>query len=50
MSAWVKHVKEYAAKNKVSYKEALKKAGASYKKKETPKKATKKAPKKVSKK
>ena len=28
--SWVEHVKSYAAKNKVSYKDALKAAGASY--------------------
>jgi len=31
-SSWITHVKEYAAKNNVSYKEALSKASASYKK------------------
>lgn len=30
-SAWIEHVKAYAAKNKVSYKEAMTKAKASYK-------------------
>lgn len=33
MSKWVAHVKEYAKKHNVSYKEALSKAGATYKKK-----------------
>ena len=28
--SWVEHVKAYATKNKVSYKDALKSAGASY--------------------
>ena len=28
--SWVEHVKAYAAKNKVSYKDALKAAGSSY--------------------
>ena len=28
--SWVEHVKAYAAKNKVSYKDALKAAGTSY--------------------
>ena len=31
-NAWITHVKNYAAKNNVSYKEALGKASASYKK------------------
>ena len=31
-SAWITHVKKYAAENNVSYKEALSKASASYKK------------------
>ena len=30
-SAWILHVKAYAKKNKVSYKEAMSKAKASYK-------------------
>jgi hypothetical protein len=30
MSSWTEHVKAYAAKNKVSYKDALKSAGSSY--------------------
>lgn len=31
-SSWITHVKKYAAENNVSYKEALSKASASYKK------------------
>lgn len=30
-SKWIEHVKAYAAKNKISYKEAMSKAKASYK-------------------
>ena len=30
-SSWVDHVKSYAKKHNISYKDALKKAGASYK-------------------
>lgn len=30
---WIAHVKRFAAKNKISYKDALSKASASYKKK-----------------
>ena len=30
--AWIAHVKKYAMTNKISYKDALKKAGPSYKK------------------
>ena len=33
-SAWITHAKKYAAENNVSYKEALSKASASYKKQE----------------
>ena len=32
-SAWITHVIAYSKKNKISYKDALKKAGPSYKKK-----------------
>lgn len=32
MSAWIDHVKAVAAKKKISYKDALKVASASYKK------------------
>ena len=32
MSAWIEHVKSYARKHNISYKEALKKAGSTYKK------------------
>ena len=32
-SAWIAHVKKFAMANKISYKDALKKAGPSYKKK-----------------
>lgn len=38
MSAWIDHVKAVAAKKKISYKEALKVAGASYKKADPKKK------------
>ena len=31
MSDWISHVKAYAKKNKVSYKEAMSKAKATYK-------------------
>lgn len=31
-SSWINHVKEYSKKHNVSYKEALKKAGSTYKK------------------
>ncbi len=31
-SAWIQHVQKYAKDNNVKYSEALKKAGASYKK------------------
>ena len=31
VSAWISHVKAYASKNKVSYKEAMSKAKATYK-------------------
>ena len=41
-SAWIEHVKAYAKKNKVSYKEAMSKAKASYKKKDTSKTKDKK--------
>ncbi len=33
--SWIEHVKSVAKKDKISYKEALKKAGATYKKKDT---------------
>ena len=47
-SEWIEHVKAYAAKNKVSYKEAMSKAKASYKPKgkKTEKKPSKKDSKK----
>ena len=32
-SAWITHVKQFAKDNNISYKEALKKASSSYKKK-----------------
>jgi len=41
-SAWIEHVKAYAKKNKVSYKEAMSKAKPSYKKKDTSKTKDKK--------
>lgn len=31
-SSWINHVKEYSKKHNISYKEALKKAGSTYKK------------------
>ena len=31
-SSWIAHVKQYAKTHKISYKEALKKAGSTYKK------------------
>ena len=31
-SSWIAHVKQYAKTRKISYKEALKKAGSTYKK------------------
>ena len=31
-SAWITHVKAFATKHKISYREALKKAGSTYKK------------------
>jgi hypothetical protein len=31
-SAWIAHVKKYAMTHKISYKDALKKAGPSFKK------------------
>jgi hypothetical protein len=31
-SAWITHVKQYAKDNKISYKDALKKASSTYKK------------------
>lgn len=44
--SWIEHVKKVAKKDKISYKEALKKAGATYKKKEPKaKKEVKKEPK-----
>ena len=33
MSAWITHVKAYAKQHNISYKEALKKASSTYKKK-----------------
>jgi hypothetical protein len=33
MNAWIKHVKEYQAKHGCSYKEAMQKAKATYRKK-----------------
>ncbi len=41
-SAWIEHVKAYAKKNKISYKEAMSKAKPSYKKKDTSKTKDKK--------
>ena len=44
-SAWIEHVKKYAKQNKVSYKEAMSKAKATYKggaKKDDKKKPVKK--------
>ena len=35
VNTWIEHVKAYAKKNKVSYKEAMSKAKATYKAKET---------------
>ncbi len=32
-SAWIAHVTQYATEHKITYKEALKKAGSTYKKK-----------------
>ncbi len=32
-SAWIAHVKKYATEHKITYREALKKAGSTYKKK-----------------
>lgn len=52
MSEWIDHVKAYAKKNKVSYKEAMSKAKASYKpkgKKDDKKKMTKKEMEKMEK-
>ena len=31
-SAWITHVKKYATEHKISYREAFKKAGSTYKK------------------
>ena len=31
-SAWITHVKKYAQQHKISYKDALKKTGSTYKK------------------
>ena len=36
-SAWIEHVKAYAKKNKVTYKEAMSKAKSTYKAKDTKK-------------
>jgi hypothetical protein len=47
MSSWTEHVKAYAAKNKVSYKDALKSAGSSYTKTTKAKGETPKAPSKA---
>ena len=33
MNSWIAHVKQYASNNKVSYKTAMKQAGASFTKK-----------------
>lgn len=33
MNAWIQHVKDYQAKHKCSYKEAMQKAKMTYKKK-----------------
>lgn len=41
-SPWITHVKEFAKKNKISYKMALRKASASYKKKKKKSKSKKK--------
>jgi hypothetical protein len=52
MSEWIMHVKAYAKKNNVSYKEAMSKAKATYKpkgKKVDKKKMTKKEMEKMSK-
>tara|TARA_R110001606_G_scaffold156861_1_gene299748 strand:- start:5387 stop:5590 length:204 start_codon:yes stop_codon:yes gene_type:complete len=52
MSEWIDHVKAYAKKNKVSYKEAMSKAKATYKpkgKKVDKKKMTKKEMEKMEK-
>jgi len=46
-SEWIEHVKKVAAQKKITYKEAMSVAKASYKPKG--KKATKSAPKKVEK-
>ncbi len=40
-SNWIEHVKKVASSKKITYKEALKVAGATYTKMEKPKKATK---------
>ena len=34
-SSWIAHVKKYASEHNISYKEALKKAGSTYKKTKT---------------
>ena len=41
MSEWVNHVKAYAEKNKISYKQALKDASPSYKTRNDKKEETK---------
>lgn len=52
-SAWIEHVKKFAKKNKISYKEAMSKAKATYKPKagkpaeKKEKKMTKKEKKKM---
>ena len=49
VSSWITHVKKVASQKKISYKEALKVAGASYKKddKSSPKKEKKEKSKKM---
>lgn len=44
-SAWVEHIRKYAEKNKVSYKQAMKDAAASYEKGEKKEAKEPKAPK-----
>jgi hypothetical protein len=46
-SDWIKFVKEYSKKNKISYTEALKKAGPEYRKMKGIKAGTKGAPSKT---
>ena len=45
-SGWIEHVKSYAKKNKITYKEAMSKAKASYKPKSERKKEKKEMDKK----